>query len=397
MPTDRPIYMDYAASTPCDGRVLEAMLPFLTSCHGNPSNRNHRYGWEAAQAVDHARVQVARLLGANPGEIIFTSGATESDNFAVKGITSGLGKPTGSPSRGHIITSALEHKAVLLPAQLLAEQGFDVTFLKPAKDGVTTADMVASALRDDTIFVSVMWANNETGVINEVPKIGALCRKAGVCFHTDATQWVGKMPVDLRKDAIDLLSLSAHKIYGPKGVGALYVRQCERTSSLRAQIDGGGQEQGLRAGTLNVPGIVGLGAACEICRHEMDDEAPRLAGLRDRLETGLLEKLDRVRINGQPDRRLPHITSMSFESMDGEALMMVAADIACSAASACSSMQLSPSHVLTAMGLPDELALATLRFSLGRATAEADVDHAISQIAAAVNNLRSLAPMLGLG
>lgn len=430
MPIDQPIYMDHAASTPCDPRVVGAMLPFLSSCPGNPSNRNHRFGWEAARAVEDARAQVAALLNAAPHEIIFTSGATESDNIAVKGIAhsplprgeggrakrgrvrvpplpageGGLarrervrGQSSAPSSRGHIITAATEHKAVYDPAHTLESEGFDVTYLTPGPGGAITPEMVQAALRDDTILVSVMWANNETGVISDVPAIARLCNEANVVMHTDATQWVGKMPVDASRDGFDLLSLSGHKIYGPKGVGTLYIRDTERTRDLRAQTEGGGQERGLRSGTLNVPGIVGLGVACDICREQMDDEAPRLAKLRERLESGLLERLDGVRINGAEAKRLPHITNVSFERMDGEALMMVATDVACSAASACSSMAVTPSHVLTAMGVPEQMALATLRLSLGRSTTEEDVDYAIDHIATAVSNLRALAPLLGLG
>ena len=413
MPIDQPIYMDHAASTPCDPRVVGAMLPYLSSSPGNPSNRNHRFGWEAAQAVESARKQVAALLNASPHEIIFTSGATESNNIAVKGIAR-TPLPTGedgraprgqvrgqnssaSMSRGHVITAATEHKAVYDPAHTLEAQGFDVTYLTPGPDGAITPEMVERAMRDDTILVSVMWANNETGVITDVPAIARLCNEANVVMHTDATQWVGKMPVDAQRDGFDLLSMSGHKIYGPKGVGALFIRDNERTRALRAQTEGGGQERGLRSGTLNVPGIVGLGVACDICREQMNDEAPRLAELRERLESGLLTRLDRVHINGAKAKRLPHITNISFEHMDGEALMMVATDVACSAASACSSMAVKPSHVLTAMGVPEEMALATLRLSLGRSTTEEDVDYAIDHISTAVSNLRALAPLLGLG
>lgn len=390
MPIDQPIYMDHAASTPCDPRVVGAMLPYLSSSPGNPSNRNHRFGWEAARAVEDARAQVATLINATPHEIIFTGGATESNNIAVKGTAAARGA-------GHIITAATEHKAVYDPAHTLEAQGFDVTYLTPGPDGAITPEMVERALRDDTILVSVMWANNETGVITDVPAIARICNEANVVMHTDATQWVGKMPVDAQRDGFDLLSMSGHKIYGPKGVGALYLRDNERTRALRGQTEGGGQERGLRSGTLNVPGIVGLGVACDICREQMDDEAPRLTTLRERLESGLLSRLEGVHVNGAEAKRLPHITNISFERMDGEALMMVATDVACSAASACSSMAVKPSHVLTAMGVPEEMALATLRLSLGRSTTEEDVDYAIDHITTAVSNLRALAPLLGLG
>ena len=396
MEFESQIYMDHAASTPCEGRVVEAMLPYLTQCPGNPSNRNHRFGWQAAQAVERAREQVGAMLGADAGTIVFTSGSTESNNLAIKGSASALGKPIGEARRGHIITSATEHKAVLDPCQSLSREGFDVTFLEPGADGVIKAEMVKNELRHDTILVSVMWANNETGVINEALEIGEVCREACVSFHTDATQWAGKMRVDLRTDPVVLLSLSGHKIYGPKGVGALYIRDCVQTRDLRCQNEGGGQERGFRAGTLNVAGIVGLGEACEICQNVMEDEAPKLEALRDRLEKGLTAKLDGVHVNGADARRLPHTSSLSFDHTDGEALMMVATDIACSAASACSSMAITPSHVLTAMGVPEDLALATLRLSLGRSTTAADVDYAIEHIATAVKNLRALAPMLGL-
>lgn len=370
-------------------------MPYLTACPGNPSNRNHRFGWEAAEAVERARSQVAALLNAPPATIIFTSGATESNNFAIKGAAASLGRPPGSTTRGGLITSATEHKAVLDPCASLAREGFDLTVLTPGPDGVITGEMVREALRDDTILVSVMWANNETGVINDIPGIGAVCKDAGVCFHTDATQGVGKLPIDLEQTPVVLLSLSGHKIYGPKGVGAVHIRDCDRTTGIRAMIEGGGQERNIRCGTLNVPGIVGLGAACELCRIEMDAEPIRLGRLRDGIESGLLERLDGLHINGRHSPRLPNITSISFERMDGEALMMVATGVACSSASACSSMTITPSHVLTAMSVPPSLAMATLRLSLGRPTTATEADQAVDRIAGAVLKLRELAPLLG--
>ncbi len=394
---NRPIYMDNAATTRTDPRVVEAMLPYFTEVYGNPGSRNHMYGWESEAAVDTAREQAASLIGAGPKEIIWTSGATESNNLAIKGAAQMYAKaPLGATGRGHIITAIIEHKAVLDPVKRLEREGFDVTWLEPGADGIITAEMVRAAMRDDTILVTIMWANNEVGTINEVPEIGALCREKGVVFHTDATQWVGKMPTDVERDNIDLLSWSGHKIYGPKGVGALYVRRRKPRVRLQAQMDGGGHERGMRSGTLNVPGIVGMGAACAICAEEMETERERLLGLRRRLETELSSRMDVVAVNGHPERRLPHLTNISFGFVEGESLMMGIKDIACSSGSACTSASLEPSYVLKGLGLGDDLAHSSLRLSLGRFSTAEDVDTAIEGIVKAVEHLRRLSPLYDL-
>jgi len=394
---NRPIYMDNAATTRTDPRVVEAMLPYFTEIYGNPGSRNHMYGWESEAAVDAAREQAASLIGAGPKEIIWTSGATESNNLAIKGAAQMYAKaPLGATGRGHIITAIIEHKAVLDPVKRLEREGFDVTWLEPGSDGIITAEMVRNAMRDDTILVTIMWANNEVGTINEVPEIGAVCREKGVVFHTDATQWVGKMPTDVDRDNIDLLSWSGHKIYGPKGVGALYVRRRKPRVRLQAQMDGGGHERGMRSGTLNVPGIVGMGAACAICAEEMETERERLLGLRRRLETELSSRMDVVAVNGHPERRLPHLTNISFGFVEGESLMMGIKDIACSSGSACTSASLEPSYVLKGLGLGDDLAHSSLRLSLGRFSTDEDVDTAIEGIVKAVEHLRRLSPLYDL-
>ena len=388
------IYFDHAATTPCDPRVVEAMLPYFTRIFGNPGSRNHSYGWEAEQGVDKARRQVAELIKADRKEIIFTSGATESNNIAIKGGANMYAKaPAGSKSRGHVITGTIEHKAVLDPCKRLQKEGFDVTFLDPPRDGVYTAEMIKEAMRDDTILVSIMWANNEIGTINQIPEIGALCRERGVVFHTDATQWVGKMPADVNKDNIDLLSLSGHKMYGPKGVGALYVRRRRPRIRLTAIQEGGGQERGFRSGTLNVTGIVGLGAACELMAQEADAERERLLALRDRLEASITSRLDTIQVNGHQDRRLPHMTNISFGFVEGESLMMAVKDIAMSSGSACTSASLEPSYVLKALGIGDDLAHSSLRMSLGRWSTQEEVDYAADKIVEAVNKLRDLSPL----
>ena len=397
MTTDRPIYMDNASTTRTDPRVVEAMLPYFTEIYGNSSSRNHAFGWEAEDAVDTARAQAAKLIGAGPKEIIWTSGATESNNLAIKGAARMHAKaPVGSEGRGHIITAIHEHKAVLDPCKRLEREGFDVTYLEPAADGIITRSMVESAMRDDTILVSIMWANNEIGTINEVPEIGALCHERGVLMHTDATQWVGKMPTDVEADNIDLLSFSSHKLYGPKGVGALYVRRRRPRVRIEAMLDGGGHERGMRSGTLNVSGIVGFGKACELCLEEMAEEGERLHGLRTRLENALMERLDVVAVNGHQDRRLPHLTNISFGFVEGESLMMGIGDIACSSGSACTSASLEPSYVLKALGVGDDLAHSSLRLSLGRWTTEEEVAHAIEGITKAVEHLRSMSPLYDL-
>jgi cysteine desulfurase len=389
-----PVYLDHAATTPCDPRVVEAMLPYFTEVYGNPGSRNHAFGWESEAAVDTARRQVASLLGADRKEIIFTSGATEANNLGIKGAAHLYANaPAGSKNRGHVITDIIEHKAVLDPCKRLAKEGFDVTFLEPGEDGIITQEMVENALRDDTILVTVMWANNEIGTINEVPEIGKLCHDRGVIFHTDATQWAGKMPVDVNTDNIDLLSMSSHKMYGPKGVGALYVRRRRPRVRLQALVDGGGQERGFRPGTLNVTGIVGMGKACEIAIAEMDTDRERLLALRKRLEERVSAALDVVQINGHADRRLPHMTNISFGFVEGEGLMMACKDIAMSSGSACTSASLEPSYVLKGLGVGDELAHSSLRLSLGRWTTEEEVDFAAANIIEGVTKLRLLSPL----
>ena len=393
----RPIYMDNASTTRTDPRVVEAMLPFFTEAYGNPGSRNHAYGWEAEAAVDKAREQAATLIGAGPKEIVWTSGATESNNLAIKGAAQMYAKAgPGETGRGHVITAIIEHKAVLDPCKRLEREGFDVTWLEPGPDGIITAEMVREAMRDDTILVTIMWANNEVGTINEVPEIGAACRERGIVFHTDATQWVGKMPTDVEKDNIDLLSWSGHKIYGPKGVGALYVRRRRPRVRLQAQMDGGGHERGMRSGTLNVTGIVGFGAACELCGSEMEAERDRLLALRRKLETSLSSRMDVVQVNGHAERRLPHLTNISFGFVEGESLMMGIKQIACSSGSACTSASLEPSYVLKGLGLGDDLAHSSLRLSLGRFSTEAEVDEAIEGIVTAVEHLRRLSPLYDL-
>jgi cysteine desulfurase len=394
MSQQRMIYMDNAATTRCDPRVVEAMLPYFTEKYGNAGSRNHAYGWEAEEAMDIARSQCASLIGASPKEVIFTSGATESNNLAIKGAAEMYAKkPEGETGRGHIITAIHEHKAVLDPVKRLAKRGFDVTWLEPGEDGLITKDMIEQAMREDTILVTIMWANNEIGTINEVPEIGALCKERGVIFHTDATQWVGKMPTDVEKDNIDLLSWSSHKIYGPKGVGGLYIRRRRPRVRLVAQQEGGGQERGYRSGTHNITGIVGFGKACELCQQEMESERERLLALRLKFEKCLTDAIDVSNVNGHIEKRLPHLTNISFGFVEGEGLMMMISDIACSSGSACTSASLEPSYVLKALGVGDELAHSSLRLSLGRFNTEEEVDYAIQSITKAVLKLRELSPL----
>lgn len=391
---ERVIYLDNASTTPTDPRVVEAMLPYFTTKFGNPGSRNHRFGWESEEGVDWAREQVAKLLGADEKEIVFTSGATESNNIAIKGAAYMYEKaPAGSTSRGHIITGTIEHKAVLDPCKRLMKEGFDVTFLEAPADGIFTAEMVRAAIRPDTILVSLMWANNEIGTINEIPQIGALCHERDIVFHTDATQWAGKMPVNVVRDNIDLLSLSAHKLYGPKGVGALFVRRRKPRVRLQALVDGGGQERGFRPGTLNVSGIVGLGKAAEIALAEMDKDGERLLKLRRGLEKTVLEQLDHCAVNGHAEKRLPHIANISFGFVEGESLMMACKDLAVSSGSACTSASLEPSYVLKGLGVGDELAHSSLRISMGRFTTQEEVEHAATSVIRAVRKLRELSPL----
>ena len=395
MTVQTPIYFDHAATTPCDQRVVDAMLPYFTDVYGNPGSRNHAFGWAAEDAVEHARRQVADLIGADRKEIVFTSGSTESNNLAIKGAASMYAKAdagTGQP-RGHIITAMHEHKAVLDPCKRLQKEGFEVTYLEPPRDGIITAQQIADAMRDDTILVTVMWANNEIGTINEVPQIGKLCKDRGVILHTDATQWVGKMPTDVNADNIDLLSLSAHKMYGPKGIGALYVRRRRPRVRVTPLLEGGGQERGFRSGTLAVQQIVGLGKACEIAAEQMDADQERLLALRQRLEDRILSALDTVQLNGHPDKRLPHLSNISFGFVEGESLMMACKEIAMSSGSACTSASLEPSYVLKSLGVGDDLAHSSLRISLGRWSTEEEVVYAADKIVESVNKLRDLSPL----
>ncbi len=383
-----PIYLDYQATTPVDPRVLDAMLPYYREVFGNAASRSHAFGWKAEEAVENAREQVASLIGASAKEIIFTSGSTEAINLALKGVAEMYA------SKGkHVITSQAEHKAVLDTCKHLEKEGYEVTYLKPDTSGRVSPDSVRAALRDDTILVSIMWANNEVGTLNAIREIGAACRARGVLFFTDATQAVGKVPVDVEKDNVDLLCLSAHKIYGPKGVGALYVRRRNPRVRLAAQIDGGGHERGMRSGTLNVPGIVGLGKACEICRLELDAEAQRSAELRDHLERRIRTELDFVHLNGNPEHRLPGNLNLSFHFVEGESLLMGISDVAVSSGSACTSASLEPSHVLRSMDVGEDLAHSSIRFGIGRFTTREEVDHAADQVVKAVKRLREMSPL----
>ncbi len=383
-----PIYMDNNATTRTDPRVVEAMLPYFTEHYGNAASRNHAFGWEAEEAVDQGREQVAALIGANAKEIIFTSGATESNNLALKGAAA-MYKKKGN----HVITVVTEHKAVIDPCKRLERDGFQVTFLPVDKYGRVSAEQVAGALTDKTILVSVMAANNEIGTLHPIREIGKLCKSRGVLFHTDAVQAVGKVPIDVEAMGIDLLSLSAHKIYGPKGVGALYVRRKDPRVRLDPIIDGGGHERGMRSGTLAVPLIVGLGTACELARQEMDAEARRLFALRERLWRGIEDQLEDVYLNGHPEHRLPGNLNLSFAYVEGEALMMGIKDVAVSSGSACTSASLEPSYVLKALGVGDELAHSSIRFGLGRFNTEEEVDYVIGDVVRAVNHLRAMSPL----
>jgi len=382
-----PIYMDHNATTPIDPRVLEAMMPYLTEHFGNAASRNHSFGWKADAAVDKARQQVANLIGALPKDIVFTSGATESNNLAIKGAAQ-MYRRKGN----HIVTSLVEHKAVIDPCRRLEEAGCQVTWLKGDGYGCVSPREVDRAVTDKTILISIMAANNEVGTLNPIAEIGKVARRRGVLFHTDATQAAGRIPIDVDAMCIDLLSLSAHKIYGPKGVGCLYVRRRGPPVHLTCQIDGGGHERG----TLNVPGVVGLGAAAEIAGCEMTDQAGRLTALRDRLTRGIMDGLDFVTINGHPAQRLPNTANLSFAYVEGEALMMKIKDIAVSSGSACTSTSLEPGHVLRAMGVSDAMAQSSIRFSLGRTTTSQEVDYVIDQVIKAVGELRELSPLYEL-
>jgi cysteine desulfurase len=377
-----PIYLDNHSTTPIDARVLESMLPYLSERFGNAASRSHSFGWTAEEAVETARAQVAALIGVNNDEIVFTSGATESDNLAIKGIAEAY------RSKGnHIITAVTEHKAVLDSCKRLEKYGYGVTYLPVKKDGLIDLDALRQAMNDATILVSIMAANNETGVLQPIAEIGKLCREHGVLFHSDAAQAIGKIPLDVVQQNIDLLSISAHKAYGPKGVGALYVRN---GVEIAATIDGGGHERGMRSGTLNVPGIVGLGRACEICHDEMPNESCRIAGLRNRLHEKIKAGLDEVYVNGSMKQRLPGNLNMSFAGIDGEELMTAIDDVAVSSGAACTSAHIEPSYVLKALGVSDELAQASIRFGIGRFNTDAEVDYVAGKVVHTVQQLREL-------
>ena len=379
-----PIYLDHNATTPCDQRVVEAMLPYFSQHYGNAASRNHSFGWQAEEAVDYAREQVAKLIGADPKEIIFTSGATEADNLAIKGVFemyAGKGN--------HIITSNTEHKAVLDACKHVEKKGGEVTYLEVNKKGNIDLAELEAAIKPNTILIAIMYANNEIGNIMPVKEISTIAKKKGIIFFSDATQAVGKINIDVNKDGIDLLAFSAHKLYGPKGIGALYIRRKGPRVKLVPQIDGGGHERGIRSGTLNVPGIVGFGKACEICMNEMEEETARVSRLRDRLENGLL-KIEETYVNGDREHRLPNVTNLSFKDVEGEGLLMgFNKSIAVSSGSACTSASLEPSYVLKALGLDDELAHSSVRFGPGRFTTEEEIDYTIDQVTNTVKKLRA--------
>lgn len=383
-----PIYLDHNATTPCDPRVVEAMIPYFTEAYGNAASRNHPFGWKAEEAVDYAREQVARLINADPKEIIFTSGATEGDNLAIKGVFEMYA------SKGnHIITCNIEHKAVLDTCKHLEKEGAEVTYLEVNDKGLVTPEQVEAAIKPNTILIAIMYGNNEIGTLMPIREIGAIARKHGVLLFTDGVQAVGKIPVDVKADNIDLMAFTAHKMYGPKGVGALYVRRKNPRVKVTAQMDGGGHERGMRSGTLNVPGIVGFGKACELAQNEMQQDAERLSKLRDKLENALMQ-LEEAYVNGDPAHRLPHVTNISFKYVEGEGLLMgFNKDIALSSGSACTSASLEPSYVLKALGLGDDLAHSSLRFGLGRYTTEEQIDYTIEAISKTVTKLREMSPL----
>ena len=382
-----PIYLDNNATTPLDPRVLEAMLPYFTNKFGNAASRNHAFGWVAEEGVDYAREQVAKLIGCTEKEIIFTSGATEADNLGIKGVFE-MYQDKGN----HIITTTTEHKAVLDTCKHLEKLGAKVTYLNVKEDGLIDLQELEAAMTEQTILVTIMYGNNEIGVVQPIKEISAIAHKYGALFMTDGTQAVGKIPVDVNADGIDLMAFTAHKMYGPKGVGVLYVRRKNPRVKVTAQIDGGGHERGMRSGTLNVPGIVGLGKACELCRLEMASEAARLSALRDKLESALTV-LEESYVNGNREHRLPHVTNISFKYVEGEGLMMAMKDLAVSSGSACTSASLEPSYVLKSLGLSDDLAHSSIRFGLGRFTTEEEIDYAIENTKKAVLHLRNLSPL----
>ncbi|BFG70561.1 IscS subfamily cysteine desulfurase [Sediminibacterium sp. KACHI17] len=383
-----PIYLDNNATTPMDPRVLEAMIPYFTEHFGNAASRNHSFGWQAEEAVDYAREQVAKLIGADPKEIIFTSGATEGDNLGIKGVFEMYA------SKGnHIITCTTEHKAVLDTCKHIERHGGEVTYLEVNPEGLIDLNQLEAAIKPTTILIAIMYANNEIGVIQPVKEISAIARKHGVLFFTDGTQAVGKIPVDVNKDGIDIMAFTGHKMYGPKGVGALYVRRKNPRVKVTAQMDGGGHERGMRSGTLNVPGIVGFGKACELARLEMAEDAARLSKLRDKLENALMQ-LEEAYVNGSREHRLPHVSNISFKYVEGEGLMMgFNKNIALSSGSACTSASLEPSYVLKALGLGDDLAHSSLRFGLGRFTTEEQIDYTIKAVSETVIKLREMSPL----
>jgi cysteine desulfurase len=385
----KPVYMDNHATTRVDSRVLDAMLPYFTEKFGNAASRNHSFGWEAEEAVDRSRNQIAALIGAKSKEIIFTSGATESDNLAIKGVVE-FYKDKGN----HIISCVTEHKAVLDSCRALERAGkATVTYLPVDKYGMVDPDAVRRAITDKTVLITIMWANNEIGTIHPIAEIGKIAKEKGIVFHTDAVQAIGKVPVDFEKAGVDLASITAHKIYGPKGIGALYVRSKGPRVRLTPQMDGGGHERGMRSGTLNVPGIVGLGAACEISGKEMPDEAQRLIQLRSQLQAGLFERLDEIYVNGHPTERLPGNLNVSFAYVEGESLLMGINDIAVSSGSACTSATLEPSYVIRALGIDDELAHSSIRFGLGRFNTLEEVDYVTDRVSKEVKRLREMSPL----
>ena len=383
-----PIYFDNHATTPVDPRVVETMLPYFTERFGNAASRNHKYGWEAEEAVEHARKQIADLIGASPKEIVFTSGATESDNLAVKGAAH-MYREKGD----HIITAVTEHKAIIDTCKRLEKEGFRVTYLPVRKDGLVDLDQLRDAITERTTVISIMAANNEIGVLQPVRDIGAIARERGVLFHTDAVQSAGKVPFDVNEMNVDMASLSAHKIYGPKGVGALYVRRRNPRVLLTPIIDGGGHERGMRSGTLNVTGIVRFGKACEICKEEMAAESAYVGGLRDRLYARLTASLDELYVNGSMEHRLPGNLNISFAYVEGESLLMGINDVAVSSGSACTSASLEPSYVLKALGAGDEMAHSSIRFGLGRFNTEEEVDYVADKLVGVVSKLREMSPL----
>ncbi|MGE0145243.1 MAG: IscS subfamily cysteine desulfurase [Planctomycetota bacterium] len=383
-----PIYMDNSATTACDPRVVDRMVPYFHEHFGNAASRNHAYGWQAESAVEVARADVAALIGASEKDIVWTSGSTESNNLAIKGVAEMYAK-----KGKHFVSCVTEHKAVIDPLKHLELQGAEITWLEVDRQGRVDLEALRAAIRDDTVLVSLMAANNETGTVHPIAEIGRICRERGTLFHTDATQAVGRIAIDVEAQNIDLLSLSAHKLYGPKGVGALYVRRRNPRVRLSPQLDGGGHERGMRSGTLNVPGIVGLGLAAKFAREEFESGVARVRMLRDRLENGILARIPDAVVNGDPSHRLPHLCNISFPYVEGESLIMGIKDVAVSSGSACTSASLEPSYVLKSLGLGDELAHSSIRFSLGRFNTEAEVDYVIDLVTREVERLRAMSPL----